>query len=74
MRVLGNPLTGDTAIVSGESGAITLGLLYKLCSDSIYQDKRRELGLDKDAIILIFNTEGDTNPGRYRDIVWEAKY
>ena len=74
MRVLGNPLSGDTAITSGESGAITFGLLYKLCSDKANKELRDELGLNQDSTILIFNTEGDTNPSRYRDIVWEAAY
>ncbi len=74
MRVLGNPLSGDTAITSGESGAITLGLLYKLCNDASNEKLRDELGLNQDSTVLIFNTEGDTNPSRYRDIVWEAKY
>lgn len=74
MRVLGNPIAGDMPIVSGESGAITLGLLYKLCSDTSNQKLREELGLNQDSTVLIFNTEGDTNPSRYRDIVWEAKY
>jgi len=74
MRVLGNPLSGDTAITSGESGAITLGLLYKLCSDTSNQKLREELGLNQDSTVLIFNTEGDTNPSRYRDIVWDARH
>lgn len=28
MRILGNPLKGDQAVISGESGAITTGILY----------------------------------------------
>lgn len=73
MRILGNPLLGDTRIISGESGAITLGLLYKVCSDTSTYDVHEKLGLNKDSVIMIFNTEGDTNPDRYRDIVWNAK-
>ena len=74
MRVLGNPLLGDTAIISGESGAITLGLLYQLCHDLSCQAWRDELGFDQHSVVMIFNTEGNTNPDRYRDIVWDAKY
>ncbi|SLJ85225.1 diaminopropionate ammonia-lyase [Psychrobacter sp. DAB_AL43B] len=70
MRVLGNPVLGDTRIISGESGAITLGLLYKVCSDTSNHDVREKLGLNQDSVVMIFNTEGDTNPARYRNIVW----
>jgi len=30
MRILGNPMGKDTRIISGESGAVTLGLVYSL--------------------------------------------
>jgi diaminopropionate ammonia-lyase len=72
MRVLGNPLQGDSQIISGESGAITLGLLYQLCREGADQAVRDELGLNQDATIMLFSTEGDTNQPRYRDIVWNG--
>lgn len=74
MRVLGNPLSGDRQIISGESGAITLGLLYKLCSEGADQATRDELGLNQDAVVMLFSTEGDTNAERYRDIVWNGAH
>lgn len=74
MRVLGNPLLGDPRVISGESGAISLGLLYKLCTDTSNHNLREELGLNQDSVVLVFSTEGDTNPGRYRDIVWNGNY
>ena len=74
IRVLGNPLLGDTPIISGESGAISLGLLYQLCSDPTNLDISQEMGLNEDSVVLLFNTEGDTNPARYRDIVWDCQY
>lgn len=74
MRVLGNPLLGDPRVISGESGAISLGLLYKLCTDTSNHNLREELGLNQDSIVLVFSTEGDTNPDRYRDIVWNGNY
>lgn len=74
MRVLGNPLIDDDKVISGESGAISLGLLYKLCSDASNKDVRKELGLNEEAVILVFSSEGDTNPARYRDIVWNGDY
>lgn len=74
MRVLGNPLQNDPKVVSGESGAVTLGLLYKLCSDVSNKALVEELRLNEDSVILVFSSEGDTNADRYRDIVWDAKY
>jgi len=70
MRVLGNPLGSDQRIVSGESGAVTLGLLYHLMTESEYASLRKGLHLDQDASILLFSTEGDTDPEMYRKIVW----
>lgn len=72
MRVLGNPLPGDSPVTSGESGAISLGVLYTICSDNSANNYCAELGLNKDSVVLVFSTEGDTNPARYRDIVWNA--
>lgn len=67
MRLWGNPLDDDPKITSGESGAIgggVLGLLDK------YHDLKTELGLNKDSVLLFFNTEGDTSPKHYRKVVW----
>ncbi len=72
MRVLGNPLPGDPRVTSGESGAISLGLLYELCKDGSSEELRKELDLDEESVVLVFSTEGDTNPVRYRQIVWDA--
>ncbi|MGM8212301.1 diaminopropionate ammonia-lyase [Virgibacillus sp. W0430] len=73
MRVLGNPLTGDKKIVSGESGAVPLGLLFALREE---EDEQicAELGLDEQARIAIINTEGDTDYQHYLDIVWKGHY
>ncbi len=72
MRILGNPLAGDPAITSGESGAITTGLLYLLANHPDGIKAANEIGLDENAVVMLFNTEGDTNPTRYRQIVWEG--
>ena len=74
MRVLGNPLSGDTGVISGESGALNMGLLYYLMTSSEpeVQQYRAQVGLTEESEILIFSTEGDTNPARYRSIVWDG--
>jgi diaminopropionate ammonia-lyase len=74
MRLLAAPLKGDDKIVSGESGAVTTGLLFTLLHDKEYNDFRETLGLNKDSVVLLFSTEGDTDPDKYRDIVWDGDY
>ena len=72
MRILGNPLPGDEAITSGESGAINMGLLYLLATQTDGQEIARSIGLNEHSVVMIFNTEGDTNADRYRKVVWEG--
>lgn len=70
MRVLGNPLMGDSAIRAGESGAVPAGFLYEVIQNPHYQDLKTSLSLGKHARVLVINTEGDTDPENYRKIVW----
>lgn len=70
MRILGNPSGDDKRVISGESGAITLGLVYELLSNTKYRDIKDKLDLKRDAKILLFSTEGDTDPEHYRKVVW----
>ena len=70
MRVLGNPLMGDSAIRAGESGAVPVGFLYEVIQNPHYQDLKTSLSLGKHARVLVINTEGDTDPENYRNIVW----
>lgn len=74
MRVLGCPLKGDDQIVSGESGAVTAGLLTYLSSDIHLSALRVMLGMSEQSRILLFSTEGNTDPENYRSIVWDGKY
>ncbi len=68
MRCLAHPLGNDPAIVSGESAAVGPGLADVLSMDSKWADTRKKMGLDKDAILLCFSTEGDTDPENYQRI------
>ncbi|MDD3074532.1 MAG: diaminopropionate ammonia-lyase, partial [Eubacteriales bacterium] len=70
MRMLAAPCKGDSQVVSGESGAVGMGLLATLMQDENYKDLRDAIGLNKDSIILLFSTEGDTDPENYKKIVW----
>src|SRR5574338_217769 len=72
MRVYGVPLKGDPAIISGESGAVTLGALRYIMRHPCAQDLREELGLRSDSHVLLINSEGNTSPDDFRYIVWEG--
>lgn len=73
MRMLGNPLPGDPQIISGESGAVTAGLLAMLMTSPVLAQTREQLGLDENSRVLVISTEGDTDPERYRNIVWNGE-
>lgn len=72
MRMLGNPLDGDERIVSGESGAVTAGLVSEILRRDDLRPIRETLALDRDAVILCFSTEGDTDSENYRKILREG--
>ncbi len=74
MRIYGNPLKNDTPVISGESGAVTLGLLHELRKNNHYSAIGGELSLNNDSNVILINTEGDTDPDHYRDIVWKGQY
>ena len=74
MRVLGNPVNGDTRVVSGESGAVTLGLVAELMQNPSLDWLREPLGLGSDSRVLCISTEGDTDRENYRRIVWDGAW
>lgn len=74
MRILGNPLPGDPKVVSGESGAATLGFVSEILRNEELKSIKDQLGIDKDSRILCFSTEGDTDQENYRRIVWDGLY
>jgi diaminopropionate ammonia-lyase len=72
MRALARPHSGDPAIVSGESGAVTTGLLIGLLerdSQAVFADVIETMMLDVDARVLLISTEGATDPDTYHKIV-----
>lgn len=73
MRLLGNPLPGDRAIISGESGAVTAGTLSLLLQRSSLAEARAWLGINEHSRVLLINTEGDTDPEHYRSVVWDGR-
>ncbi len=74
MRILGAPAKGDPQVVSGESGAVSAGLIATLMTNDSYQEIKEAIGLDENSVVLMFSTEGDTDPDRYREIVWDGGF
>ena len=72
MRMLAAPIKGDTPVTSGESGAAPFGTLACIMCMDEYQELREHLGLNKTSRVLLFSTEGDTDPTRYESIVWDG--
>ncbi len=73
MRMLAAPLKGDPRVTSGESGAVTMGLLATILKDKKYFPLRDAIGLKANSRVLLFSTEGDTDPDRYKSIIWDGK-
>lgn len=74
MRMLGNPLPGDPRVISGESGAVGLGVLSLIQEEQALLHIASQLQINKDSRILLISTEGDTDPVGYRNIVWDGMY
>lgn len=74
MRILGNPLSGDARVISGESGAATSGFVAEVLQNPALDELRAQLCLDENSRILCFSTEGDTDRENYRNIVWDGLF
>lgn len=71
-RIYGAPMRGDTQVISGESGSVTMGLVHALMTKPEYRELKEALKLDEDSEVLLVSSEGDTDPDRYREIVWDG--
>ena len=66
MRELARFPNEKERVVAGECGAVTYGVLKEIMKD---ESIKREMGIDKDSIILLISTEGDTDPKGYDRIL-----
>ena len=66
MRRLAHPGPHETAVISGESGASGLGAFLAVMDNPEY---RKTMGFDETSVILLFSTEGDTDPDHYKAVV-----
>lgn len=69
MRLLARPEEGDPAVVSGESGAVTAGVLDALMRGDAPSEVRQALGLNESSRVLLVSTEGDTDQENYQRII-----
>lgn len=65
MRLLAKPTGEDAAIESGESGAVTAGVLAAVMTDADKAGVRRALALDESSRVLLISTEGATDRANY---------
>ena len=63
------PTSADPQITSGESGAAPLAALLALCESSSMSVARETLSLTPQSAVLLLNTEGDTDPINFRQII-----
>lgn len=73
MRMLGNPPKGDDRVISGESGAATVGCIAEILTNPALAHLKEALKLDENSRVLCFSTEGDTDKENYKAIVWDGK-
>ena len=73
MRVLASPIKDDKKVISGESGAVGMGLLSMLMEKDEFIDIRKDMNLDENSTVLIFSTEGNTDPKGYDEIVYDGR-
>lgn len=71
MKMLAAPLKGDRQIISGESGAAGFAALMCIMTMKELSTLKEKLELNKNSRILLFSTEGDTDPHKFRSYVWE---
>ena len=62
-------LLADAGIESGESGASGLAGLLALCDAPEFAEPRSRFGIGPDTNVLVFSTEGATDPDAYAAIV-----
>ncbi|MGL4209658.1 MAG: diaminopropionate ammonia-lyase, partial [Candidatus Adiutrix sp.] len=74
MRILGAPLKGDGPIVSGESGAATVGALDFIVKQAHGQTLKSALKLNENSKVLLISTEGATAPEIYRQVLWYGDF
>ncbi len=69
MQNLYFPFRSDTQIFAGESGAAGLGGLTALAYEESLEEVKKKIGLNRQSRVLIFNTEGVTDPDSFEELI-----
>ena len=69
MQRLATPGPDDATVIAGESGAASVAGLMALMQDPAYGAVRRHIGLDSKSRVLVWSTEGATDPVGWERIV-----
>ncbi len=69
MRRLAMPTGKDPVVVAGESGAASIAGLLALDGDPALAPVREHLGLEKAPRVLVWSTEGATDPAHWAEVV-----
>ena len=68
MRLLAHPEFGDDAVISGESGAVCVGLVFELMTSRELAELRARLSLNDASRVLCISTEGATDKAVFEEI------
>jgi diaminopropionate ammonia-lyase len=69
MQNLYFPFRNDAQLFAGQSGAAGLGGLTALSSDESLAEVKRKIGLTRKSRVLVFNTEGVTEPDLFEELI-----
>ena len=69
MQNLYFPFRNDAQIFAGESGAAGLAGLTALAYDESLEEVKKKIGLNRHSRVLIFNTEGVTDPDSFEELI-----
>ena len=69
MQNLYFPFRNDTQVFAGESGAAGLGGLTALAYEDSLEEVKKKIGLNRQSRVLVFNTEGVTDPDSFEELI-----
>jgi len=69
MRILADPMHDDPTIIAGESGAAGVAAFLAILQEKKFKSLLKHLDINESTRILFFNTEGDTDPESFHQII-----
>ena len=74
VRILSDLHNEGRELLLVSSGAVGMGVIAALMETDEYKDLRDYLGLDRFSQVLLFSTEGNTDPMKFRKVLWDGEY